>query len=241
MTAVDHTGTVRKSSPRKRSFQAAKTRGSDGPRRYAAIVRFAYTPLYGKPRRPPHRHLHRTGVSCQRRLQAQPGLALYRVREDAADLAQEIALALLDHLHCWSTTVFPVGKWHEGKRPLTELHGSKIRQPSTKTSASFGEMQLPYRTIRSCGALHGHGRSAGRGGALQGAPMPSLEQNGVVSPLHTADVHRSRAFGPGGRMPHIASPSRAPEDGHGDSANSGDVHRDYQDIPVRSRLRLSPC
>jgi hypothetical protein len=37
-------------------------------------------------------------------------------------------------------------------------------------------------------------------------------------------------------MPHIASPSRAPEDGHGDSANSGDVrgcvHRDYQDIPV---------
>ena len=40
------------------------------------------------------------------RLMAQSGLAFYRVRQDAADLAREIDLALLDHFHCWSTTVF---------------------------------------------------------------------------------------------------------------------------------------
>jgi hypothetical protein len=44
------------------------------------------------------------------RLMARPGLAFYRVREDAADLAQEIDLALLDHLHCWRTTVFIGGE-----------------------------------------------------------------------------------------------------------------------------------
>jgi hypothetical protein len=44
------------------------------------------------------------------RLSEQPGLAVYRVREDATDLAQEIDMALLDHLHCWSTTVFVGGE-----------------------------------------------------------------------------------------------------------------------------------
>jgi hypothetical protein len=44
------------------------------------------------------------------KLVARPGLAFYQVQEDAADLAQEIDLALLDHLHCWRTTVFIGGK-----------------------------------------------------------------------------------------------------------------------------------
>jgi hypothetical protein len=56
---------------------------------------------------------------------------------------------------------------------------------------------------------------------------------------------RIRGFGPGGQMPHIASPSRAPVDGHRDSANSGDVrgcvHRDYQDIPVPVTLPSFLC
>ena|ERR1039457_244048 len=41
------------------------------------------------------------------RFKDQPGLALYRV--DGADLPFQIDMALLDHLHCWSTTVFVGG------------------------------------------------------------------------------------------------------------------------------------
>jgi hypothetical protein len=41
------------------------------------------------------------------RLKDQPGLALYRV--DGADLPFQIDMALLDHLHCWSTMVFVGG------------------------------------------------------------------------------------------------------------------------------------
>ena len=44
------------------------------------------------------------------RIKKQPGLALYRVDGGAADLAREIDMALLDHFHCWSTTVFVGGE-----------------------------------------------------------------------------------------------------------------------------------
>jgi hypothetical protein len=62
------------------------------------------------------------------RLMAQSGLAFYRVRQDAADLAREIDMALLDHIHCWST-IFAGGDLHEGKCLRMGLHGSQIRQP----------------------------------------------------------------------------------------------------------------
>lgn len=40
------------------------------------------------------------------RIRRQPGLALYCVDGNTADLAHEIDMALLDHFHCWSTVVF---------------------------------------------------------------------------------------------------------------------------------------
>ena len=43
------------------------------------------------------------------RFSEQPGLAVYRVDGDGADLSLEIDMALLDHLHCWSTVVFVGG------------------------------------------------------------------------------------------------------------------------------------
>ena len=42
------------------------------------------------------------------RLKEQPGLAIYHVA--GADLPFQIDMALLDHLHCWSTTVFVGGE-----------------------------------------------------------------------------------------------------------------------------------
>ncbi len=43
------------------------------------------------------------------RIKKLPGLALYRVDANTADLAHEIDMAILDHFHCWSTVVFVGG------------------------------------------------------------------------------------------------------------------------------------
>jgi hypothetical protein len=56
------------------------------------------------------------------RLNQQPGLALYRV--DGADLPHQIDMALLDHLHCYSTTVFVGGDL--AKKEAADYHTAWI-------------------------------------------------------------------------------------------------------------------
>ncbi|MEN6536918.1 MAG: hypothetical protein ABFD89_24910 [Bryobacteraceae bacterium] len=55
-------------------------------------------------------------------IKAQPGLALYHV--DGADLEHQIDMALLDHLHSWSTTIFVGGD--VAKREAAAYHAAWI-------------------------------------------------------------------------------------------------------------------
>jgi len=44
---------------------------------------------------------------AREKLKAQPGVDLHRI--DGHDIADQIDMALLDHLHCWRTVVFVGG------------------------------------------------------------------------------------------------------------------------------------
>lgn len=68
------------------------------------------------------------------RIKEQPGLALYRV--DGADLPNQIDMALLDNLHCWSTTVFVGGEL--AKREAAAYHTAWIEDTPSVNDDLFG-------------------------------------------------------------------------------------------------------